>query len=298
MQLLLVQQAFGIFLPTVASSNIPNILKEEGVDNGETTPTPRSSSSRFLRHRAATNFFHDMDANTKRHTRQLPSIARSQGDIQKDNANSNNVQNMTKVSNDQNTMTNNNNAKGQKAKAAKGVWMEDEKTHKMENNRPTSTEPSPAPSPFSEEIGDEDEDVVSQEVETTEPTGGAEDESFARDKDDEEEEEEEEEESITSPEEVERRPEPTNSESEYPSEESKLTSPKANTDDFEDEEEATEEAAKVEEYEKEEEKLEKELSMEKREVRRIGGFSFLLAVIAMVVTAQQMSENPDGIYAR
>jgi len=45
--------------------------------------------------------------------------------------------------------------------------------------------------------------------------------------------------------------------------------------------------------EKEQEQLE---SVEK-EARRAGGLGFLLALCAMVFTAYQMSENPDGFYA-
>lgn len=53
-----------------------------------------------------------------------------------------------------------------------------------------------------------------------------------------------------------------------------------------------------EEKEKEKEEfLEEELVREEREVRRIGGFGVFLAIVAMVFTAHQMSENPDGIYA-
>ncbi|CAB9528819.1 expressed unknown protein [Seminavis robusta] len=50
--------------------------------------------------------------------------------------------------------------------------------------------------------------------------------------------------------------------------------------------------------EEEYEELEEELAQEEREVRRIGGFGVFLALVAMVFTAHQMSENPDGIYAR
>jgi hypothetical protein len=50
----------------------------------------------------------------------------------------------------------------------------------------------------------------------------------------------------------------------------------------------------LEDLEKEEEELEEELAQEEREVRRIGGFGVFLAIIAMIFTAHQMSENPDG----
>jgi hypothetical protein len=83
-------------------------------------------------------------------------------------------------------------------------------------------------------------------------------------------------------EEEERRPEPMESE--------------PSKTEYEEEQEDEEEVAQMEKkYEKEEEKLEEELVSKER---RIGGFSFVLAMIAMIFTAQQMSENPDGIYAR
>ena len=53
-------------------------------------------------------------------------------------------------------------------------------------------------------------------------------------------------------------------------------------------------AEEIEEMEAIEEELEEELLQEEREVRRIGGFGGFLAVLAMVFTAYQMSENPDG----
>jgi hypothetical protein len=52
----------------------------------------------------------------------------------------------------------------------------------------------------------------------------------------------------------------------------------------------------LEDLEKEEEALEEELAQEEREVRRIGGFGVFLAIVAMIFTAHQMSENPDGEY--
>lgn len=56
------------------------------------------------------------------------------------------------------------------------------------------------------------------------------------------------------------------------------------------------ELEKEEEEEKaKEEELEEELAQEEREVRRIGGFGVFLAILAMVFTAHQMSENPDGM---
>jgi len=60
-------------------------------------------------------------------------------------------------------------------------------------------------------------------------------------------------------------------------------------------EETIEQLEKEEQEELEKEaKLEKELVREEREVRRIGGFGVLLAILAMIFTAHQMSENPDG----
>jgi len=44
--------------------------------------------------------------------------------------------------------------------------------------------------------------------------------------------------------------------------------------------------------------LKEELQEEKTEAKVFGGFGFLIAIIAMIFTAHQMSENPDGIYAR
>lgn len=60
----------------------------------------------------------------------------------------------------------------------------------------------------------------------------------------------------------------------------------------------TSEDVEIVEMEEELEEAEEELEEEEREVRRIGGFGVVLAVVAMVFTAYQMSENPDGIYAR
>lgn len=40
-----------------------------------------------------------------------------------------------------------------------------------------------------------------------------------------------------------------------------------------------------------------EIQQEERKVRTLGGFGFLLAVVAMIFTAWQMSDHPDGIYA-
>jgi hypothetical protein len=47
-----------------------------------------------------------------------------------------------------------------------------------------------------------------------------------------------------------------------------------------------------------EEELEEELVREKKVARGIGGFGFVFAVCFMIFTAHQMSENPDGIFAR
>jgi hypothetical protein len=43
--------------------------------------------------------------------------------------------------------------------------------------------------------------------------------------------------------------------------------------------------------------LEEELKEEETTAKVFGGFGFLIAIVAMVFTAYQMSENPDGIYA-
>ena len=40
-----------------------------------------------------------------------------------------------------------------------------------------------------------------------------------------------------------------------------------------------------------------EIKEEERKVRTIGGFGIFLAIFAMIFTAWQMSDNPDGIYA-
>lgn len=49
--------------------------------------------------------------------------------------------------------------------------------------------------------------------------------------------------------------------------------------------------------EDEKEELESELKQEEKVARRAGGLGIFFGVIAMIFTAHQMSENPDGIYA-
>jgi hypothetical protein len=44
-------------------------------------------------------------------------------------------------------------------------------------------------------------------------------------------------------------------------------------------------------------KVMEEIKEEERKVRTIGGFGIFLAIFAMIFTAWQMSDNPDGIYA-
>jgi hypothetical protein len=44
-------------------------------------------------------------------------------------------------------------------------------------------------------------------------------------------------------------------------------------------------------------KILEEIQEEERKVRTIGGFGIFLAIFAMIFTAWQMSDNPDGIYA-
>ena len=44
--------------------------------------------------------------------------------------------------------------------------------------------------------------------------------------------------------------------------------------------------------------LENQLVQEEKQARLFGGFGIVFALIAMVFTAHQMAENPDGIYAR
>lgn len=46
------------------------------------------------------------------------------------------------------------------------------------------------------------------------------------------------------------------------------------------------------------EQVEEELAKEQKVAREAGGFGFFLAIGAMIFTAHQMSENPDGLYAR
>lgn len=45
------------------------------------------------------------------------------------------------------------------------------------------------------------------------------------------------------------------------------------------------------------ETIEKELEDEERMVREVGGYGAVLAIIAMIFTAWQMNDNPDGIFA-
>ena len=52
-----------------------------------------------------------------------------------------------------------------------------------------------------------------------------------------------------------------------------------------------------EEIKAEDDKDEQELQNVEKEAKTAGGIGFLLALLAMVFTAHQMSENPDGIYA-
>jgi hypothetical protein len=51
------------------------------------------------------------------------------------------------------------------------------------------------------------------------------------------------------------------------------------------------------EIKEEDDKDEQELQNVEKEAKTAGGIGFLLALLAMVFTAHQMSENPDGIYA-
>jgi hypothetical protein len=46
------------------------------------------------------------------------------------------------------------------------------------------------------------------------------------------------------------------------------------------------------------EQVEKELAKQEKVARTAGGFGFVIAICAMIFTAHQMSENPDGIFAR
>ena len=51
------------------------------------------------------------------------------------------------------------------------------------------------------------------------------------------------------------------------------------------------------EIQEEDDKDEQELQNVEKEAKTAGGIGFLLALLAMIFTAHQMSENPDGIYA-
>ena len=46
------------------------------------------------------------------------------------------------------------------------------------------------------------------------------------------------------------------------------------------------------------EEVENQLAKQEKVARTAGGFGFVLAICAMIFTAHQMSENPDGIFAR
>jgi hypothetical protein len=46
------------------------------------------------------------------------------------------------------------------------------------------------------------------------------------------------------------------------------------------------------------EEVESQLAKQEKVARTAGGFGFVLAICAMIFTAHQMSENPDGIFAR
>ena len=46
------------------------------------------------------------------------------------------------------------------------------------------------------------------------------------------------------------------------------------------------------------EEVKEELLHEENVAKTAGGFGFLFAVLGMVFTAHQMSENPDGFFAR
>lgn len=59
-----------------------------------------------------------------------------------------------------------------------------------------------------------------------------------------------------------------------------------------------EEAKEDESLVKEVEEVEEELEHEEKVARTAGGFGFVFAIGAMIFTAHQMSENPDGIFAR
>lgn len=49
--------------------------------------------------------------------------------------------------------------------------------------------------------------------------------------------------------------------------------------------------------EKEVKEEKEELQTVEKEAKAAGGLGFMLALLAMIFTAYQMSENPDGIYA-
>jgi len=67
--------------------------------------------------------------------------------------------------------------------------------------------------------------------------------------------------------------------------------------DVKEHDDVVEEKSKVPDGAKDEDSISVELMQEEREFRRIGGLGIFLAVLAMIFTAWQMSENPDGIYA-
>ena len=145
-------------------------------------------------------------------------------------------------------------------------------------------EPKPVYKPNDDNDDIEEEEESESEYKPPEDEASKESKPTYRPPEDEETEEEEETDDDDDEEPIETRPPYKPHDDEEPMSKPKYTPPAADP-------ETTEE---IEEMEAIEEELEEELLQEEREVRRIGGFGGFLAVLAMIFTAYQMSENPDG----
>jgi hypothetical protein len=193
--------------------------------------------------------------------------------------------------------------------------------NKAAKARETKKKAAPPPDEESESESEESESLTESESESEDPEDESESASESVSESEDEEEEEESVESSESEdvpieegeggveEEVEEEPPAPDQEAEASGEETKsipaskiqnqkeVPTKEANYDDY-----VTPSDNIIEETDDEmdeiEEELEEELVREKKVARGLGGLGFFLAFCSMIFTAHQMSENPDGIFAR